>query len=108
MALHVHPCIPSTYRTLFLGFISLLLIANGIGEFVWGWPDYEFGVDHTPASYMNVNVDLIVNMLCKCTYHTLLLNQNILTEFIDLSVDLRDVVGGRLFLSRGIRRGCVR
>ena len=46
-------------------------------------------------------------MLCKCTSHTLLLNQNILTEFIDLSVDL-PLVGDRLFLSRGLRRDCVR
>ena len=29
-------------------------------------------------------------------------------EFLDLSVDLRDVVGDRLFLSRGIRRDGVR
>ena len=35
-------------------------------------PDYEFGVDHTPASYLNVNIDLIVNMPCKCTYRTFL------------------------------------
>ncbi|KAF8260059.1 endoplasmic reticulum vesicle transporter-domain-containing protein [Lactarius quietus] len=90
------PKLPSTYRTrsgergfltLFISLFALLLIANDIGEFVWGWPDYEFGVDHTPASYLDVNVDLIVNMPCKF-----------------LSVDLRDVVGDRLYLSRGIRR----
>ncbi|KAN0133418.1 DUF1692 domain containing protein [Lactarius tabidus] len=90
------PKLPSTYRTrtgergfltLFIGFVALLLVANDISEFVWGWPDYEFGVDHTPASYLTVNIDLIVNMPCKY-----------------LSVDLRDVVGDRLFLSRGIRR----
>ena len=109
--------LPSTYRTrsgergfltLFIAFIALLLVANDIGEFVWGWPDYEFGVDHTPASYLNVNIDLIVNMPCKCVYHTFLLNQKILNKFLDLSVDLRDVVGDRLFLSRGIRRDGVR
>jgi hypothetical protein len=90
------PKLPSTYRTrsgergfltLFIAFIALLLVANDIGEFVWGWPDYEFGVDHTPASYLDVNVDLIVNMPCKF-----------------LSVDLRDVVGDRLFLSKGFHR----
>ncbi|KAH8979567.1 DUF1692-domain-containing protein [Lactarius akahatsu] len=87
------PKLPSTYRTrssergfltLFIAFIALLLVANDIGEFVWGWPDYEFGVDHTPASYLDVNVDLIVNMPCRY-----------------LTVDLRDVVGDRLYLSKG-------
>jgi endoplasmic reticulum-Golgi intermediate compartment protein 2 len=70
------PKLPSTYRTrssergiltLFIAFIAFLLVANDIAEFVWGWPDYEFGVDHAPASYLDVNVDLIVNMPCKCT-----------------------------------------
>ncbi len=69
------PKLPSTYRTrsgerglltLFIGLIALLLIANDISEFVWGWPDYEFGVDHHPASYLDVNVDMIVNMPCRC------------------------------------------
>ena len=69
------PKLPSTYRTrsiergfltLFIGFIAFLLVANDIGEFLWGWPDFEFGVDHIPASYLDVNVDLIVNMPCKC------------------------------------------
>jgi hypothetical protein len=111
------PKLPSTYRTrtgergfltLFISFVALLLVANDISEFVWGWPDYEFGVDHTPASYLTVNIDLIVNMPCKCAYHTFLLNRRLLTGFLDLSVDLRDVVGDRLFLSRGIRRDGVR
>jgi hypothetical protein len=69
------PKLPSTYRarsrergflTLFISFIAFLLVANDIGEFLWGWPDFEFGVDHVPATYLNVNVDLIVNMPCKC------------------------------------------
>ncbi|KAI0259108.1 endoplasmic reticulum vesicle transporter-domain-containing protein [Gloeopeniophorella convolvens] len=90
------PKVPSTYRTrsgergfltLFIGFIAFLLVANDIGEFVWGWPDYEFGVDHSPASYLDVNVDLVVNMPCRY-----------------LTVDLRDAVGDRLFLSKGFRR----
>ncbi|KAH9981895.1 endoplasmic reticulum vesicle transporter-domain-containing protein [Russula compacta] len=90
------PKLPSTYRTrssergfltLFIGFIAFLLVANDIAEFLWGWPDYEFGVDHTPTSYLDVNVDLIVNMPCRY-----------------LSVDLRDAVGDRLFLSKGFQR----
>ena len=69
------PKLPSTYRTrssergfltLFIGFIAFLLVANDIAEFLWGWPDHEFGVDHTPPSYLDVNVDLIVNMPCRC------------------------------------------
>ena len=69
------PKLPSTYRTrssergfltLFITFIAFLLVANDIGEFLWGWPDFEFGVDLMPASYLDVNVDLIVNMPCKC------------------------------------------
>lgn len=70
------PKLPATYRTrssergfltLFIAFIAFLLVANDIGEFIWGWPDFEFGVDHTPASFMDVNVDMIVNMPCRCT-----------------------------------------
>jgi hypothetical protein len=69
------PKLPSTYRkrssergflTLFIALIAFLLVANDIGEFLWGWPDYEFGVDYTPTSYLDVNVDLIVNMPCRC------------------------------------------
>src|SRR5882757_985458 len=69
------PKLPSTYRarstergflTLFIAFIAFILVANDIGEFLWGWPDFEFGVDHVPASYLDVNVDMIVNMPCKC------------------------------------------
>ncbi|KAI0293891.1 endoplasmic reticulum vesicle transporter-domain-containing protein [Multifurca ochricompacta] len=90
------PKLPSTYRTrssergfltLFITFIAFILVANDIGEFLWGWPDYEFGVDHAPDSFLDVNVDLIVNMPCRY-----------------LSVDLRDTVGDRLYLSRGFHR----
>jgi hypothetical protein len=69
------PKLPSTYKarsesrgfiTLFVGFIAFMLMLNDIGEFVWGWPDYEFSVDSDKSSFMNVNVDLLVNMPCKC------------------------------------------
>lgn len=69
------PKLPSTYKqrsdsrgflTIFVGLLTFLLILNDIGEFIWGWPDYEFSVDATKNSYMNVNVDLIVNMPCQC------------------------------------------
>jgi hypothetical protein len=107
------PKLPSTYRarssergflTLFIAFIAFILVANDVGEFLWGWPDFEFGVDHVPASYLDVNVDMIVNMPCKCT-------KTILSVFLSeritgysvlvLSVDLRDAVGDRLYLSKG-------
>ncbi|KIY42996.1 endoplasmic reticulum-derived transport vesicle ERV46 [Fistulina hepatica ATCC 64428] len=91
------PKIPSTYKarsesrgflTIFVGVLALLLMLNDIGDYIWGWPDYEFSVDADGSSFMNVNVDMLVNMQCK-----------------HLSVDLRDAVGDRLFLSRnGFRR----
>ncbi|KAK7442515.1 hypothetical protein VKT23_016113 [Stygiomarasmius scandens] len=90
------PKIPSTYKarsesrgflTLFVSLLALLLMLNDIGEFLWGWPDYEFSVDKDESSFMNVNVDLVVNMPCRY-----------------LSIDLRDALGDRLFLSSGLRR----
>jgi hypothetical protein len=109
------PKLPSTYRarssergflTLFISFIAFLLVANDIGEFLWGWPDFEFGVDHVPTSYMDVNVDLIVNMPCKCTKATLPVSSERSTDCspLVLSVDLRDTVGDRLYLSNGFHR----
>jgi hypothetical protein len=69
------PKLPSTYKqrsdsrgvlTLLVAFITFLLLLNDFGEFIWGWPDYEFSVDNEMGSYMNVNVDLVVNMPCQC------------------------------------------
>ncbi|KII84363.1 hypothetical protein PLICRDRAFT_46260 [Plicaturopsis crispa FD-325 SS-3] len=90
------PKLPSTYKarsesrgflTVFVCLLSFLLVLNDIGEFLWGWPDYEFSVDHDKNSFMNINVDMVVNMPCKF-----------------LSVDLRDAVGDRIYLSKGFRR----
>ncbi|KAI0077801.1 DUF1692-domain-containing protein [Panus rudis PR-1116 ss-1] len=90
------PKLPSTYKTrsesrgfltLFVGFLAFLLILNDLGEYVWGWPDYEFSVDEDAHNTMDINVDLVVNMPCQF-----------------LSVDLRDAVGDRLYLSDGFRR----
>ncbi|KAH7884895.1 endoplasmic reticulum vesicle transporter-domain-containing protein [Phlebopus sp. FC_14] len=90
------PKLPSTYKsrsesrgflTLFVALLAFLLVLNDLGEYIWGWPDYEFSVDTQASSFMNVNVDLVVNMPCQF-----------------LSVDLRDVVGDRLFLSKGFHR----
>lgn len=90
------PKLPSTYKsrsesrgflTIFVGILCLLLVLNDLSEYIWGWPDYEFGVDRQAKSFMDVNVDMIVNMPCQL-----------------LSVDLRDVSGDRLYLSKGFRR----
>ncbi|KAL5504002.1 hypothetical protein ACEPAH_8075 [Sanghuangporus vaninii] len=90
------PKLPSTYKarsggrgflTVLVALISFLLIVNDIGEYFWGWPVYEFGMDRNEESFMAVNIDLIVNMPCRY-----------------LNVDLRDAVGDRLYLSDGFRR----
>ncbi|KAF8813561.1 DUF1692-domain-containing protein [Phlegmacium glaucopus] len=93
------PKIPSTYKarsesrgfmTLFVALLAFMLVVNDIGEFLWGWPDFEFSVDNNPSKYLNINIDLVVAM--PCGY---------------LSVDLRDAMGDRLFLSGGFRRNGV-
>ncbi|KAF9457772.1 endoplasmic reticulum vesicle transporter-domain-containing protein [Collybia nuda] len=90
------PKIPTTYKarsesrgfmTVFVALLALLLMLNDIGEFIWGWPDQEFSVDADKSSWMSINVDIVVAMPCSL-----------------LSVDLRDAVGDRLFLSGGFRR----
>lgn len=90
------PKLPSTYKTrsesrgfltLFVAFIAFLLVLNDLGEYIWGWPDYEFSVDPDASSDLNINVDLVVAMPCQF-----------------LSIDLRDAVGDRLYLSNGFRR----
>lgn len=69
------PKLPSTYKarsesrgfmTLFVAFLSFLLVLNDVGEWIWGWPDHEFSLDRDSASYMSVNVDIVVNMPCAC------------------------------------------
>ena len=69
------PKLPATYRarsesrgflTLFVAFAAFLLVLNDLGEFIWGWPDYEFGVDIDKANTMDINVDMVVNMPCQC------------------------------------------
>jgi len=71
------PKLPSTYKsrsesrgliTIFAIFIAFLLILNDLGEFVWGWPDYEFSVDNDADNFLHINVDMVVNMPCKCEY----------------------------------------
>ncbi|KAI6035703.1 endoplasmic reticulum vesicle transporter-domain-containing protein [Pisolithus marmoratus] len=87
------PKLPSAYKsrsesrglfTVLVALIAILLVLNDLGEYIWGWPDYEFSVDTMSDSFMDVNVDMVVNMPCQF-----------------LSVDLRDALGDRLFLSKG-------
>ena len=68
------PKLPSTYKTrsesrgfitIFIAFLCFVLVLNDIGEWVWGWPEYQFDVDHDRASFMTVNVDMLVNMPCQ-------------------------------------------
>lgn len=66
---------------------SLLLVMNDLTEYIWGWPDHEFAVDTQVAKTMLLNVDMVVAMPCHY-----------------ISVDLRDAVGERLYLSNGFRR----
>jgi hypothetical protein len=70
------PKLPSTYKTrsesrgfltIFVVLLCILLTLNDIGEYIWGWPDHEFSVDNDHIwSFMKINVDMIVNMPCKC------------------------------------------
>lgn len=71
------PKLPSTYKarsesrgflTVFVTFMAFLLVLNDFGEYVWGWPDYEFSVDRDTSSDMTINVDLVVNMPCQCEH----------------------------------------
>ncbi|EIN03948.1 DUF1692-domain-containing protein [Punctularia strigosozonata HHB-11173 SS5] len=90
------PKLPASYKarsesrglfTALVAFIAFFLVLNDLGEFIWGWPDYEFSVDNEARSHMNINVDMVVKMPCQY-----------------LSVDLRDAVGDRLYLSSAFRR----
>ncbi|KAG8701113.1 hypothetical protein FRC09_005551 [Ceratobasidium sp. 395] len=68
--------------TILVAIVSFILILNDLGDYLWGWREYEFNVDTDLAQVMYVNVDLMVNMPCHY-----------------LSVDLRDTSGDRLFLT---------
>lgn len=112
------PKLPSTYKarsesrgfmTLFVSLLAFLLMLNDIGEFIWGWPDYEFSVDRDTSSFMNINVDLVVNMPCRRRSPCFDLFNSFNLCLSDLSVDLRDAIGDRLFLSgSGLKRDGVR
>ncbi|KAG8929880.1 hypothetical protein FRC01_003659 [Tulasnella sp. 417] len=67
--------------------LSFLLSLNDVGEFLWGWPDYEYAIDRRYKDTLKINLDMVVNMPCGT-----------------LSVDVRDAAGDRLHMSNGFRR----
>lgn len=79
------PKLPSTYKTRSesRGFLTLavaaaafFLLLNDVSEFLFGWPTYEFGVDHGRYGHMRVNVDMVVNMPCGCEPSLLWLHEH--------------------------------
>jgi hypothetical protein len=69
------PKLPSSYKarsesrgvlTILVGLAAGLLLLNDLSDFIWGWPSYDFSVDHSSYAQMNVNVDMVVNMPCGC------------------------------------------
>jgi len=69
------PKVPSAYKarsqgrgfvTLFLMLVVFMFVLNDIGEYIWGWPEYRFSVDKDNTPYMLVNLDMLVNMPCRC------------------------------------------
>ncbi|KAF9261353.1 DUF1692-domain-containing protein [Marasmius fiardii PR-910] len=70
------------FLTVLVTLLAFMLMLNDIGEYIWGWPDYEFSVDRDVGSTMMINLDILVGMPCGF-----------------ISVDLRDALGDRLMLS---------
>lgn len=71
------PKLTTTYRTrsesrgfmtIFVMLFSVLLLLNDVGEFLWGWPDYEFSVDRNVNPNLEINLDMVVAMPCSCTW----------------------------------------
>ncbi|KIJ94987.1 hypothetical protein K443DRAFT_340380 [Laccaria amethystina LaAM-08-1] len=51
--------------TIFVILLAFLLMLKDIGEYIWGWPNFEFSMDDNKSSFLDINVDLVVNMPCK-------------------------------------------
>lgn len=52
--------------TLAVILLSFLLSLNDVGDYLWGWPDFEYSVDKKLKSSLDINVDMVVNMPCNC------------------------------------------
>jgi endoplasmic reticulum-Golgi intermediate compartment protein 2 len=72
------PKMPSAYKarsesrgfvTLLIAVITGLLMLNDLAEYIWGWTDFEFGVDDNKRSYFPINLDMTVAMPCKCEFY---------------------------------------
>ena len=79
------PKLPSTYKeqsgsrgliTILIGLLAFIFVLNDIGEYIWGWPSYTFNVEHNTSNFMDVNVDVIVNMPCGCECYLFSLFEN--------------------------------
>ena len=75
------PKMPSAYKarsesrgfvTLLIAIVTGLLMLNDLAEYLWGWPDFEFGVDDNKRSYFPINLDMTVAMPCSCEYWNLI------------------------------------
>ena len=69
------PKLPNTYKersgsrgalSIVIALLAFLFVLNDVGEWIWGWPTYGFSVERNAASYMDVNIDVLVNMPCGC------------------------------------------
>jgi hypothetical protein len=110
------PKLPASYKarsgsrgllTVVVGLATFFLLLNDIADFMFGWPHYEFAVDHAAGSAMKVNVDMVVNMPCGCEYRKYIEDYFFPDDrlrVLVLSVDLRDAVGDRLYLTSAFRR----
>jgi hypothetical protein len=88
--------------TAVLGATMFLLVLNDLGEYFYGQPSYEFHVDQEiDRKDLQLNVDITVAMPCHCEFLSDLRKSASWKSLcpIDLSIDLRDVVGDRLHLS---------
>ena len=79
------PKLPSTYKeqsgsrglfTILIGLLAFIFVLNDVGEYIWGWPSYTFNVEHNTSNFMDVNVDVIVNMPCGCECYLFSLFEN--------------------------------
>jgi hypothetical protein len=69
------PKLPSTYQsrsdsrgllTIVIFATCFLFIINDIGDYFWGWPEFNFDVDREVNSWMQINLDMVVDMPCQC------------------------------------------
>ncbi|KAL7409691.1 endoplasmic reticulum vesicle transporter-domain-containing protein [Mrakia frigida] len=70
------------FVTFAIAWACFLLILNDLGEYLYGEADYSFSVDQGIGREVQLNIDMTVAMPCHF-----------------LSIDLRDAVGDRVFLS---------